>query len=623
MMTIDSGLFDHMVMQRNRRDVSDQTITGRVPERGIVEAKVSAGGKKTLRGWNWKRVGTAARGRWQARLAGLSVGGPYRVALRVQGAGGESGEIVVDDVLVGDVWVLGGQSNMEGCGWREQALPSMPDVRAFYMTDEWDVARDPLHTLWCAVDPVHGGNPAARRHPIPHQRGVGLGVAFAIEMRKRIGIPQGLIACAHGGTRMKQWDPALKKQGGRSFYGAMLRRVRKNGGRVAGVVWYQGESDANLTEAPEFTPRVIRMVRAMRRDFGDARLPIAMVQIGCVASWSVESTPYWNSIQEQQRRLPSVLPRCTVVPAIDLALDDGIHIRGADQQRLGVRLAGAMDVLRRGRPAGLPPIEVKSIETVENPLSRWTDIIIRFANVAGRLQSDGRASGFFVRGGEDTLAAFRTEVQGDRVIHHLCGTLTRAHAALYYGYGLMPYCNVRDGADRSVPVFGPFPLVPFRLMTGFVRRLRVSPVLPPQAVETLPARLRAKSLDLAVREFPGDFCNRNPELSVAGPALVWYACRIRCAEPMSLNVLLGYDGPVKLWIDGAEAGCNPNGTNPANPDMMSVPFRATPGNHEVVVALNSNHGRAWGIFLRFERVKISNRVKSTAPVRCIMPELLD
>ena len=69
-------------------------------------------------------------------------------------------------------------------------------------------------------------------------------------MHRVTGIPQGIIACADGGTSMQQWDPARKSEGGKSLYGATLRRVQKNGGKVAGVIWYQGESDADPTNAP-------------------------------------------------------------------------------------------------------------------------------------------------------------------------------------------------------------------------------------------------------------------------------------------------------------------------------------------------------------------------------------
>ena len=70
---------------------------------------------------------------------------------------------------------------------------------------------------------------------------------------------------------------------------------------------------------------------------------------------------------------------------------------------------------------------------------------------------------------------------------------------------------------------------------------------------------------------------------------------------MKLAIGLGYDGPVKVWIDGDMKFHDPNGTNPATIDKALVPFKANPGKHEILIALSSNYGKAWGLFLRFPR----------------------
>ena len=67
------------------------------------------------------------------------------------------------------------------------------------------------------------------------------------------------------------------------------------------------------------------------------KLPWVIVQLGCHAAREDEHS--WNSIQEQQRRLPAVIERLDVAPAVDLELDDGIHIGGKSQSILGRRLA--------------------------------------------------------------------------------------------------------------------------------------------------------------------------------------------------------------------------------------------------------------------------------------------
>ena len=94
------------------------------------------------------------------------------------------------------------------------------------------------------------------------------------------GVPIGLIASAHGGTSMEQWNPAKKEQGGNSLYGSMLRQVKLAGGKVRGVLWYQGESDA-MGGAWKVYPKVFAdFIAAVRSDFGQPELPFYYVQIG-------------------------------------------------------------------------------------------------------------------------------------------------------------------------------------------------------------------------------------------------------------------------------------------------------------------------------------------------------
>ena len=276
-MEITRGLFEHCVLQRTGEDVCDAVIEGVCAGSGAVLATVRSNGRPVKGfGKDAVAIGQAKRGRFKARLAGLPVGGPYDIELSIG-----SQRAKVRDVMVGDVWLLAGQSNMEGNGLLRDALPSHPKVRAFYMTDRWGVARDPLHNPFDAVDAVHPKLLVAQkvvRQP-KYVTGVGPGRAFALEMLRRTGVPQGLIPCAHGGTTMDQWDPAQKKLGGESLYGALIRRFTKNGSRVAGLLWYQGESDALANQLAQYVQKMLRLVRSFRKDLGQAALPIVMSQI--------------------------------------------------------------------------------------------------------------------------------------------------------------------------------------------------------------------------------------------------------------------------------------------------------------------------------------------------------
>lgn len=172
---------------------------------------------------------------------------------------------------------------------------------------------------------------------------------------------------------------------------------------------------------------------------------------------------------------------------------------------------------------------------------------------------------------------------------------------------------------RPKPPAGPARL-PLKPITDFVSAPLVSKILPPADLAPLAYPRNRKALGLAPRVFPGNFCNRHLELDKAGAALVYYAARLRCKTPMRLAMLLGYDGPVKAWLDGREIFFDPKGANPAKMDQARVPFAAARGEHEILVALDSNRGDAWGIFLRFERLDLSPR--AAAGRRDLLPEVL-
>jgi sialate O-acetylesterase len=618
-MKIESGLLDHMVLQRNMRNTSEAAFVGLCAASGVVMATVRRDGK-TLRGFAGRKVGMASGGKLGGCLKGLPAGGPYNIELRV---GDE--KLAIHDVLVGDVWLVGGQSNMQGYGYFSKPRPAFdPQVRAFFMDDRWGTAKDPIHNMWKCVDQVHvdlsGGvrpqKPAADWGACP-------GPSFGNEMRRLTGVPQGLIACAHGGTSMTQWDPQLRKEGGKSLYGAMIRRLRKNGGRVAGLVWYQGESDANPGDAGFYTGRMKKFAASLRRDSGNNALPIVIVQIARVIGWGSEMAGPWNSVQDQQGRLPQVIRNLEVVPAVDLPLDDIIHISGAGQQVLGVRLARTMQVLRAGRKAGLPPIRLRKT-TIETEHGLGV-VVMEFENVAGKLRSGDRPAGFFVVTENGSTNVFDIQLDGSRarIRTHLSRSAL-AGAIIHYGYGTDPYCNITDEAGRSLPVFGPLRLGAPRAITPFVRQMRVSAFQPAaEKLRKLKSPISLDALQMKTRTFEDNFCNLNPEIAQhGGDHLVFFACRFSCKEAMPLALVLGYDGPVKAWVDGREIFCDTAGSNPATEEDAIARFRAGTGEHDAVIALETNNGMARGIFLRIERFGIPRKQLCREPGNHQMPEIL-
>lgn len=356
------------------------------------------------------------------------------------------------EVFVGDVFILAGQSNMEGCGDLVDVEEPSPFVRNFQSRELWDLAEEPLHWLPESPRPIHRalwGMPPLTGEPEPRDpnrtKGAGLGLPFGKLWHERTGVPVGLIPCAHGGTSMTQWSPALGDQGGGSLYGATVLRHQKIGGKIAAILWYQGESDANPVDAPLYAGRMKELVASFRRDFGQPDVPFYYVQLGrYVNEANAEADAAWSLVRETQRRLTSEIPNSAVVSAIDLDLDDCIHIGTPALKRLGKRL---VDVA-----LGIPAPDLASV-AMEDEGRR---IRVSFKNLRGGLVSAGRPAGFSLRTpeGAHTDRIFKVIIDGnDAVIH--CDPPVTAGLHLHYGYGLDPYCNLTDSEDASIPAFGP------------------------------------------------------------------------------------------------------------------------------------------------------------------------
>ena len=369
----------------------------------------------------------------------LSAGGPYEVS-------------EAKNVLVGDLWVLAGQSNMEGVGDLSEVETSHPLVHSFQSRESWAPAEEPLHWLGESPRPVHHvlwGQPVPTEVPLrdpARAKGAGLGLSFAKARVEQRGVPVGLVPAAHGGTSMQQWDPASKGQGGHSLYGATLERVKAVGGKVAGILWYQGESDANPTDAALYESRMTTLVQSFRADLGQPDLPFYYVQLGgFVTDPDPGLVSGWNSVRESQRTWQSSLSNVGMVSAIDCGLDDGIHIDTAGLKTLGKRLAAVAS----GQPA--PALKSVAFE----PDRGW--LRVSFDHVQGTLQAHGRPAGFTLRdaGGRELPLIYKITLDGPDALLKITDPAGLPGASLWYGWGLAPYCNVTDATGAAVPALGP------------------------------------------------------------------------------------------------------------------------------------------------------------------------
>lgn len=436
------------------------TLTGKKTNGRTILARLQGPGGIPVAKFDWKPLAQVQKTRWDGDLSAIPVGGPYRLDLRLQDA---PGIVSFTDILVGDLWVLAGQSNMEGVGDLVDVQAPSPWVHSFNMTDRWVLAEEPLHTLVNATDPVHW---PLNRDQVPEKwtgqkldhylatrrKGAGPGLTFAVEMTKRTDVPIGLLPCAHDGTSLEQWDPGRKNEGGDSLYGSLLRRIRAAGGSVRGVLWYQGESDANPKAAPLFEQRFKSFVNSIRADTNQPDLHFYYVQIG--RSVNPANPDQWNAIQLAQLRSESEIPQVAMAAAVDLTLDDAIHVDTQDLKRVGRRLANLAcgDLFPQKQSC-------VSLQHGPRPVSailKGNTIRVTFSGVNGRLVADGRLAGFSLQTTEEGAPIlYRSTLDPAdpyAVLLRIQGELP-ANAQLWYGRGKDPYCNLRDELDLAVPVF--------------------------------------------------------------------------------------------------------------------------------------------------------------------------
>jgi len=497
-MKITHGLLKGQVLQRNAKNRAFAQISGTSISSGDVEIRILKK-DKVVKGFNWKKAGESKAKKFTATLADLKAGGPYSVELKIS-----KEKLTVSEVFVGDVWILAGQSNMQGAGNRVDQPKAHPMVRGFFMRDEWAVAEEPLHHTPEAVDVFHNVYGTGSDRPTEEQlrkmarenkKGVGPGIFFAQEMYNKSKVPQGLIACAHGGTSMAQWSPDLVDQGGASLYGAMMRRFEKLGQPIAGILWYQGESDANEDAASLYTKKMKELVEATRKDMHSPTLPWMIVQIGCHIA---PGGQYWNSIQEQQRLFPKSIKNFEVVPAIDLALADGIHISGKGHAILGKRLARLADRLVYKNKKAKPGIKLKSIKYIYTayhpgePVA--SSIEITYRNVVGSLTSKGLPTGFAIvdEKGNNANLIYKTRFFGSKVILEVSGPIHGASTLkLSYGHGRYSYCNITDNEGMSLPVMQTVPINTD--MASFITKWKVKTLSGKSAMNNLTSALVQKA----------------------------------------------------------------------------------------------------------------------------------
>ncbi len=411
-------------------------------------------------------------------LSGIPVGGPYNVELS-----DDAGSLLLEEIYVGDLWLLGGQSNMDGtgeavCADFEYAKNPSPKVRAFYMDEEWRPAKFDMHNKLIAKEKPYiesvdrwldgiekGGMRVYDAPPYELKCCVGPGVSFAREMyRLTGGIPQGVIPAAVGGSPIEMWIPAV--DGSENYFDAALHRIKLAGNNIKGVFWAQGEGEPRA----DLYPGRIEIIRdAIFAQTGAFKIPFVMMQSFICTMFDEDEVSFrWSRFREMQRKMSLEAENITTIATNDCSLEDGIHLDSPSQEKMGIRGARAMLYMTDSIGFAQPELDRIILEEDKFQPDRFTLLKIRYRNVSGALCSKGVPSGFGIsdtREPEKTPGNFRlcklslhqneVHLKVERPISELCDY------ALWYGFGHSFYCNITDGEGRALPSMGPINLKDF------------------------------------------------------------------------------------------------------------------------------------------------------------------
>lgn len=401
---------------------------------------------------------TDSHGKWRVTLPPQVPGGPDDIL--VEG----SDRISVQNVLVGDVWLCGGQSNMEMIlnsideGKNESQKFVYPEIRMLRIPPRASVA--PLEEVgarWVKATPGAAGRFSAI---------CGL---FGRNLQERLHIPIGLIDASAGGTAAEAWslresvlsDPLvlrasaayLRRASDFALHRPEIVMIRELGrgphffppgslwsGMIApltqlpvrGVVWYQGE--ANAGRAGGYSYLLSKMISDWRKSWGSQGLPFLLVQLpGFGQPTDSVVDQGWPRIREAQMKVSESLPNVALVTTLDLG-DTELHPKR--KRPIADRLARAARAVAYGEQIAYAGPKVRSV-TFDRGQARLT-----YESRAGLKVCGKTLRGFSVAGKDRHWDPARAELNGNTVV--VFGSEATDPVAVRYAWAPNPIANLCD-----------------------------------------------------------------------------------------------------------------------------------------------------------------------------------
>ncbi len=279
-----------------------------------------------------------ADGKWLIEFDGVGYGGPYDITVVLDGK-----SVVLENVYFGDVYLLGGQSNMQFKLWEssepKEKYKDNKNVRLFTVDRMEDGETFKTADGWIELT----------LETAPNFSAIGYYVAQELARDDR---KIGLIACYQGASVIQswmskefalvpefeienrfidhEWFPIWNDDG--VLYENMLVKILPYS--MASVLWYQGESNASNNEADLYLEFLKALIKNWRKDFMDESLGFIIIQL---ADHLDRAGYAWSKIQEKQLLAQDEIPNVKTVICRDVC--DNIDIHPKEKDILSKRIA--------------------------------------------------------------------------------------------------------------------------------------------------------------------------------------------------------------------------------------------------------------------------------------------
>ena len=438
-----------------------------------------------------KVTATATGGKWRVWLKPLKAGGP--LTLTVTG----DNQITRTNILIGEVWLCSGQSNME---WALARSDGGTNAIATATNQLLRMCRVPHNVQFTPQTEVKAKwelcSPATAKYfsAIPYW--------FGEKLQKELGVPVGIINSAFGGTPIQSWMPAETLKAGpwpqdrwndpaqaKANYDKKFEAIRPlkekyeaekaeaiakklpvppqpagipseykgattlwNGEvtpllpfRIRGVAWYQGENNAFVHVTRDYKNLLPALIKDWRKSFEQPDLPFLIFQIARYRHWQTNANESSDiaELQEAQAKVAQATPHSALVVSTDMGGPD-VHYHGKEPvAQRGVNAALAIAYGQKIQFSG----PVYQSAKFENDKA-----VVRFTETAGGLKTDGgELTGFVIAGADRKFYFADAKIDGDTIV--VSCPQVPAPAAVRYGWADLPKVNLFNQAGLPASTF--------------------------------------------------------------------------------------------------------------------------------------------------------------------------